>query len=808
MRRLLKWIGGIIGVVIGLALIAMLVVTLFVDPNDYKGLITEQVKTHTGRELKIEGDIDFSFFPWLGLELGRLELGNAEGFGPEPFAGIEAADVKVKILPLLRGEVKMDTIVLHGLNLSLTRRADGVSNWDDLAAKGEPGAEEKPEEKPAEPAASPEQALKALAIGGIEIRDANVQWNDEMAGQRASVTDFNLTSGAIILDDPFPFSLDGKVSASKPAINATIDLATNIGLDLSNQRYRLDGTKLGLDAESELIPGGKASVTLKGDLAADLTQQTASAKGLTLEGMGMKLDADVSAGNIMADPTASGSLKLVLTDPDGLSSVVTLPPELNKAALKGGTVDTEFQLDLGEARTLSLAPLNLAAMGLELKVSMEGKQIIDQPAFSGELSSNEFVPRELLSNVGVALPEMADPSTLTKARLSSRFDAGLDNVALSDLQVVFDQTTLAGSASVKQFKAPVIRYQLELDEIDVDRYLPPPSEESAEQGAEAETDAGEDKTDAGLPLEMLRSLDIDGTFKVGKVKVMNLNSDSIVTTLRAEKGQFRVHPLTANLYQGGYSGDLRFDVRSDTPKLGMDEKLSGVESGPLLKDFMGKDYVTGKANVAAKLTASGVEPMAVRKSLNGNGSFSFENGQVKGINIGHLIRQGYALYKGRQAPKEEVKETDFTALRGSFTVTNGLVSTRDLTARSPLFEVDGSGTAHLVSEKLDMRLETTIVSSFKDAANQSVDELEGVMIPITIKGSFGEPKYGVDVESVLKAKLEAEVEKKKEEIKTEAKERVEKEKEEAKAKAEEKVEEEKDKLEDKAKEKLKDMLKF
>jgi AsmA protein len=245
-------------------------------------------------------------------------------------------------------------------------------------------------------------------------------------------------------------------------------------------------------------------------------------------------------------------------------------------------------------------------------------------------------------------------------------------------------------------------------------------------------------------------------------------------------------------------------VRQDTPTLGMDEKLSGVEAGPLLKDFMGKDYVTGRANLAAKMSARGIEPEAVKKSLNGSGNFSFENGQVKGINIGYLIRKAYALYKQQPVPDEEVEQTDFTALGGSFTAKDGVITTRDLSARSPLFQIAGKGSADLVKEKLDVRLDTTVVSSLKNAAKQSIDELKGVTIPVTIKGRFSDPKIGVDVASVLEARLKAEVEKKKKEAEAKAKARVEQEK--------KKLEEEKKKLEkeleNKLEDKLKNMLKF
>jgi AsmA protein len=274
---------------------------------------------------------------------------------------------------------------------------------------------------------------------------------------------------------------------------------------------------------------------------------------------------------------------------------------------------------------------------------------------------------------------------------------------------------------------------------------------------------------------------------------MNLHSDTIVATLKAKKGKFRLHPLSANLYKGGYSGNIGLDVSGKKAKLSLDEKLSGVQSGPLLKDFMGKEYVTGEASVAAKMTASGLDQMDIRRTLNGNGSFKFANGKVTGVNIGQLIRNAYAVYKKQPMPKKEEKSTDFANLSGSFTVTNGVVNTKDLSALSPLFQVAGKGSVNLVKERLNMRLNTTILHDAGDVASGGVAELKGEKIPVTVKGSFSDPKFGVDVASIFEAKVNAEVEKKKAEVKKEV---------------DKQIESEKKKLEKDLENKLKNMFKF
>ncbi|MCW8919571.1 MAG: AsmA family protein [Gammaproteobacteria bacterium] len=726
MQRILKIVLGLFGALLLLLLVAAIGVTLFIDPNDYRDTIASKVEAQTGRTLAIEGDIKLSLFPWLGLELGAMELGNAEGFADQPFARIGAAEARVKLLPLLKLQTEIDTVLLRGLVLNLQRRADGVSNWDDLAKGGEAPAVEVDQPQGEAGGETLQQLLAALAIGGIALEEANIEWRDELLKQRFALNNLNFRAGEIRIAAPIPLQLATEFVSIAPELSGSLQLAAEVTADPLAQRYAASGMTLRTALSGAALPGGKLEAEIGGNATVDLA-----------------------------------------------------------------------------AQTLSVAPLNLAIPGLELKVTMQGQQLLEQLRFSGELASSEFVPRQLLQGLGIELPEMADPAALGKARLVSRFSGGLDEVALSGLSLQLDESTLSGDASLRNFAAPVIRYTLLLDTIDVDRYLPPPSEAPAAPVPATPATAGAVAA-TELPLELLRALNIDGTLRLGKVKAMNLRSDTIVTTLKAEKGRFRLHPLTANLYQGSYSGNVAFDVSGKVAQLSMDERLGGVESGPLLKDFMGKEYVTGTAELQAKLNASGIEPQAIRSSLNGNGSFSFVKGAVKGFNLGQLIRNAEALYNKQPPPKEAEKATDFSELRGSFTVKNGLVTTGDLSARSPLFQVAGSGTVNLVSERLDLRLDTTIVSDLRDAAGERGGELRGEKIPVTIGGSFSEPKFGVDLASVLEAKARAEIDKKRAEIEAD----LERRKRAAELEAQKRLEDEKKKLEQQMQDKLKKMLKF
>src|SRR5690606_4491776 len=122
---------------VGLVVLAMLLVVLFVDPNDYRADIERIVEQETGRELTLSGELSLSVFPWLALEIGPASLGEAPGFGDEPFVSIESARVSARLLPLLRGKVEVGDVRLSGARIRLITDQQGRTNWSDLGSQEE-----------------------------------------------------------------------------------------------------------------------------------------------------------------------------------------------------------------------------------------------------------------------------------------------------------------------------------------------------------------------------------------------------------------------------------------------------------------------------------------------------------------------------------------------------------------------------------------------------------------------------------------------------------------------------------------------
>ncbi len=812
MGKILKIIASLLVALILLLVVAAVALPLLIDPNDFRDEISTLVEKQTGRKLQIDGEIDFSIFPWLGIELGAMELGNAPGFGDQSFAGIERADIKIKLLPLLRKQVEIKTIVLHGLNVNLARNKSGKTNWDDLISSEQ-------EEAPLELAEEKSSAtLDKLEVSGIEIRNARLSWDDRQNGARYTVQNLNLETGALLPGQPFPLELEMDAEASQPAVRAHLKFVSNITFDLERESYLLDTPRIKLNAKGDIIPGGNIDLTLDANaISADLKQQLARLKGLNLFVAGARLTGQADVNQLLDKQTISGAIKLIIEKPELLQGFLDEdPPPVKLEALKDTVLTTTFNADMG-TQQLNLGDLKLQTLGTELTATVTGQQIIDKPRFNGTLNLGQLNLRQLLEKLAIELPATADPAVLQSVAMNLDFAATPENAEIPKLNVKLDDTTLTGSAGVNNFSTPAIRFDLSIDGIDADRYLPPPGKEPE---PELTSQPGTGKNlllpDFELPLEPLRELNLQGKLQLGKLKISGLHAADILLAVKAKQGQLEINPLSTALYDGKLNTRLTLDARQEQVKMKLQTKLGGLQAGPLLKDLIEEDYISGKADINLDVHAQGTTFLQLRKTLNGKAAFSFQDGAVKGINLGQMLRKGYATLTNQARPKEdEPVKTDFSELGGTFTIVNGVVTNKDLGAKAPALRIRGEGTVNLVTEKIDYRISTSVVGTVAGQGGENLNELKGLTIPVRITGTFAKPKIKEDFTSALKAKTQAEIDKKKKELeaklKTEeakAKAELDKKKQELEAKARAGQEKAKARLEDELKKKAGELFKF
>lgn len=746
--KLVKWLLGTLVVLLLVIGVGVAALVYLVDWNDFKTTIQNQVKKQTGRDLTIAGDLSPSVFPWAGISIGEIILANAEGYGDQPFASITGADVKVELLPLIKREINVRTVELSGLQLDLQRAADGSTNWDDLiqSTTTTTTTEEISDDQQVTTEVEGSSAtIAALAVGGIEVTDANVSWNDASTGTDAKLSSFNLLTGAIELAKPFDLDIDFSIVSESMDIQADVKADAKLMADLNAQVYSISGLTLTTDAKGSALPNGELVATLGADVVAMLADQKI----------------DVSA-------------------------------------------------------------LSLAALGIELGGSINVADIDTAPVITGQLSSNEFSPRDMMGKLGIEAPVTADENVMSKASLSLALAATPTSAELTDLTITLDDTNFTGSAGVPSLEGaiPPARFDFNVDAIDIDRYLPPATDAPAEQSTEETTPAvattGDEPIE--LPVEMMRQLDIDGVFSVGSVKVSNLTTENIVIPVKAKGGKLALQNMKAALYEGALDTTASIDVTGDSPSYGVSLSLAGIQAAPLLGDLMEKDsFLSGGGEVGADITTRGNSVNAIKAALNGKFNTAFTDGSINGINIGYQIRRAKAAITGKTLAEEEgAVKTDFSSLAVSGTFTDGVMNSDDLDMRSPLLRLGGAGMVDLPGEAVDYTLDTLITGTAQGQGGADLESLKGVKLSIPIRGTFEELSAnfaGVilsgmkdNITGNLKNQAKALADEKAAALKAEAQEKADALKAEAEAAAKEKAEEIKSEVKDKAKDALKGLF--
>ncbi|WP_373020902.1 AsmA family protein [Thiomicrorhabdus sp.] len=798
--------------IIGLIIIAIGIIIATVDPNEHREEITQFVSEQTGRDLTI-GEMNLSFFPHLGLSLENAQMSNAKGFGDTPFASVKQVNIGVAILPLLKSQLEIDTLTLHGLRLDLQRNAQGVTNWDDLIKKSEE-TDIKDHDIKDEDAAS---KLAALSFGGLDIQDSQIQWRDQLNQQTVELAPFNLTSGAITFGEFFDINLEANTKITNPDITTQTTLTAAIKFNSDGQleikdlkqrnelqgkdfpiqnlitELKLPSLKLAMENQQIDLPSLTLNYAVKGgqdfpaknlegelviaDVKTDVKQQVFGAGTV-------KLTYDMEGAEGFALKTAKGDLSLnspefSMEKQTLKSGLLALQGDLTGDSLPNGkthvSLSTQPALNL-QTQTAALNDIKLKALDLSANGQVNVSQLKEQPKISSKLTLNETNLRQLIKQLGLqiaAVDNMSDKTTLTKASadLAVDFDSKTQAVNAKTILIKLDDTQLKGNASFKNFEKPDIGFNLALDQINLNRYLPPKpieSEKDKQSKQPVEDFAVE------LPTELIKSLTIDGTVKAANVTYDKLNPKNIVATVKGKNGLINLNPLKMDIFKTQLLASAALDVRGKQPKYSFKTNAKNVPVGDVLLAFTDNDRLSGTGAVNADITTAGSRLSEFKQNLNGTAAVDLKDGAVKGFNLAQSIRQAKAKIAGEKAagPTEELK-TDFSSLISEVAITNGVVDTKKLLAQAPYMRISGLGTVDLVKENMDYLVKTKIVASDKGQGGEDLKELNGLTIPVKLKGALTGPKVSLDLESLLEQKAKQEVEKQIEDKKEEVKKKLE-----------------------------------
>ena len=280
-----------------LLLIAATGAVLLFNPNDYKPQIISLVKDQTGRDLSIPGKISLSVFPWIGLDLGKIEISNARGFSKVPFAKMSHLQVRAKFWPLFKRRLEADTLVIEGLTLNLEKNKLGISNWEDLTQAGKPAVSGKAVKTKPEAGKTTGTALAAFAINGIELTNAQLNWDDQLQKQKIHIGDIQLKVGQLRPDSHIPLAT--KFHFQQKDLDAKINLKSQVVFSADFQQFSIYDTRLETELKLASLKKTQSPQLSSPLIQLDLKKQTAQSKQLLLSASNVELDTRFSAITII-----------------------------------------------------------------------------------------------------------------------------------------------------------------------------------------------------------------------------------------------------------------------------------------------------------------------------------------------------------------------------------------------------------------------------------------------------------------------------------------------------------------------------
>ena len=722
----IRWIRRIalgLGVLVALLVVAGAIFTATFDVDRFTPEIVAAVKERTGRTLRFDGDLGLALFPRLAVRLPATTL--SEPRGDAVFARLKSGSATLALLPLLRKQVAIDTVRIDGLQATIVRSKDGRLSIDDLL-----GTNSKPA---ASDQKSPAPTASEVSIGRIELRNADVTYRDVAAGRIVRLSELDLSAGRIAPSARSPIDVSGVVTSDAPAIKARVDASGE--LEWSDSRtlrgvhdveITVDGAfndrPLSLQASADRVAADNAAIDVRG----------LKASGHFTSASGAPIDARLVAPRLDVGGAKASGERIELTVKRGGSDAFDATVQIDgirgdSTRVEATAVKLASTMRSGPRSTRVDAMSALTASVPDRIVRIErasGEAVIEDPAFGK--------PLKLPFTAGAAV------------------DASRETVALQ-LQTRADPIVIANATvNVTGFSAPRVAFDVDAEQLDLDRLLPPSSPSASGQAAaKAAPSSGKaappDKAaDEPIDWTALRTLQATGKLRVGRMRARGTDIADLRAAVKSAGGRVEVAPISLRTHGGSINGRVTLD--SPAQRAATSGSLAGVQLRRVVGNIGGRLAVEGQANGTFDLASTGATVAQLKRALGGNLAVDVRDGALVGIDLTDLIGSaaGFLQSRGKQTGAlDENKRTPFSQLSASVRIAGGVATNDDLKARSAQLDISGGGKLDVVTTELDYALRAQVLST-PATASGPLRSLAGVTVPVRLSGTLQQPAYAVD----------------------------------------------------------------
>lgn len=448
-------------------------------------------------------------------------------------------------------------------------------------------------------------------------------------------------------------------------------------------------------------------------------------------------------------------------------SLAVLLPSLRKPLTVSGSVRymaKVFELEskiTTPANAINNQPfsVNLALMSDLAKVNYEGEIQKQGQDIKGKFSISGDSIKQILAwqNIPLAAKEEA----FNQFSLASTMHFADNKLTLKDVSVELDKLVFTGSSAITLSEPIAIKADFDLGTLNLNPYLPESTimvQDKSDAEVKSEPIVWDDSE---IDLSALGLVNVDLAIKSSELLVREIKLGKNELTIKLYKGKATINLLDFQAYQGQGTGIIEVAANKKPYQITSKFDLNQINAEPLLTDAAGFDKLMGKGKLEWNISTKGVSQKGFIDQLNGELSFSFVDGAIKGVNLAAIAKSATNIMSGNLAAVSldsdfsNAAKTDFAALTGAFNLSNGIANTNNISLINPFIRVAGAGDIDLPLTKMKMQVVTEMVASLEGQDAQEASS--GIKIPIKISGPFHQIKIRPDVSAEAKDKLKDKV---------------------------------------------------
>ncbi len=388
-------------------------------------------------------------------------------------------------------------------------------------------------------------------------------------------------------------------------------------------------------------------------------------------------------------------------------------------------LEQKLDVNLDEDRA-QITDLLLEAAGTRTTGNATVTGLTGEMKVAGQIDTEPFDANAALEAIGEEPIETSDDSALSKVALSATLDGPANSVMVNPLKVTLDSSTLSGKAGLENLETGKIVFDLNLDKITLDGYLPPQSDEedsAAASGAGGGTGGKEGGTtqlsEAELiPVDSLRPLLLDGSLKIGELNYDTIQASNIVFNVDAKDGVLRLTKASGDTLQGGFNASGRLDVSGNTPRISFKQNVSSMQLQPVVAMALDKDLAKGIFSMDLDFSASGNSEKALVNSAKGNASMNLADGTVRGLNLYGTLVGGVNDMLGRfqglsalipnqesgKLPAALSEDTKIIDLTTKASLNQQVANLDSLEAKLDKGTLSGNGWMNMLTQEFDLKI--------------------------------------------------------------------------------------------------------